>query len=213
MKRFIIFFTALLLSTTIANPAVLGNSDDFKTSCQPCPVKKAASCQNDADLKFANEVISKLHKETEDQIENGFGPFLAAIYDKNGKLIAKMPNTVIKDQCSLNHAEVNTIKEAQRVLNTYDLSPYDLSIYVNAEPCIMCSGAIMWSGIKHVYYSVSSKDVEAITGFDEGYKPDWIGQFQKRNISVVGGLQTEEGKKVLQKYVDTGKHIYKPNRT
>ena len=170
-------------------------------------------CKENSDLKFANEVILNLHKETEKQIEKGYGPFLAAIYDKNGKLIAQMPNTVIKSKCSLNHAEVNTIREAQKVLGTYDLSPYDATIYVNAEPCIMCAGAIMWSGIKHVYYSVSSKDVEAITGFDEGYKPDWQAQFEKRNITVVGGLQVEEGKRALKKYVSSGKHVYKPNRT
>jgi tRNA(Arg) A34 adenosine deaminase TadA len=123
-----------------------------------------------------------------------------------------MPNTVIRDKCSLYHAEVNTIREAQKALGTYDLSPYDATIYVNAEPCVMCAGAIMWSGIKHVYYGVSSKDVEAITGFDEGYKPDWIGQFEKRGISVVGNIQVDDGKKALQKYVDSGKHVYKPER-
>lgn len=188
MKRFLVLFLVVLISST----SVLANEAN--------------------DLKCANKIISSLHKENAVQIEKGYGPFIAAIYDKNGKLIAKMSNTVVKEKCSLNHAEVNTIREAQRVLGTYDLSPYDATIYVNAEPCIMCTGAIMWSGIKHVYYSVSSKDVEAITGFDEGYKPNWIEEFKKRNITVVGGIQTEEGKKVLKQYVEGGKCVYKPRR-
>lgn len=210
MKKIIVFFATILLSSTV----VLAKEPNTAVkNSKPCVVeKREAVTKEAADLNVANQVISQLHKETEVNIEKGFGPFLAAIYDKNGKLIAKMPNTVIRDQCSLYHAEVNTIKEAQRVLKTYDLSPYGATIYVNAEPCVMCAGAIMWSGIKHVYYGVSSKDVETITGFDEGYKPDWENQFRKRGISVVGGIQVEEGKKALKKYVDSGKHVYKPER-
>ena len=181
--------------------------------CNYCNKENPQEISKSQDVIFASKVIKKLNKQTEKQIEEGYGPFLAAIYDNKGNLIATMPNTVVKEQCSLNHAEVNTIKEAQKKLGTYDLAPYDLSIYINAEPCIMCAGAIMWSGIKHVYYSVSSKDVESITGFDEGYKPDWIEQFQQRGISVTGNIDSEHGKNVLRKYVQDGKTIYKPSRS
>lgn len=206
MKKFFGLFIVFLLSTTTV--LAFGNESKSLTSNSCC-----VACKNDAELQFANDVTAQLQKEVEIQIEHGYGPFLAAIYDKNGKLIAKMPNTVIKDNCSLNHAEINTIREAQRVLGTYDLSLYDLTLYSSAEPCVMCAGAIMWSGIKKVYYGVSSKDVEAITGFDEGYKPDWIEQFKKRNIIVIGNIQSETGKRALRKYVESGKHVYKPNRT
>ena len=57
---------------------------------------------------------------------------------------------------------MNTIKLAQQKLNTYDLSSYNLSLYVTAEPCLMCLGGIMWAGIKEIYYSVPSKKVEEI---------------------------------------------------
>ena len=76
----------------------------------------------------------------------------------------------------------------------------------------MCAGAIMWSGIKKVFYGVSSKDVEEITGFDEGYKPEWMQQFKKRNILVCGNIEEEIGKNVLRNYVKSGKTIYKPER-
>lgn len=187
-----------------------------KCNCAPNTTKAPSYTSRPltkAEKKQAEKIIKELHKETQANIAKGYGPFLAAIYDKNGNLIAKMPNTVLKDNCSLNHAEVNTIKEAQKKLGTYDLAPYDLSIYINAEPCIMCMGAIMWSGIKHIYYSVDSKDVEVITGFDEGYKPNWIPEFNKRHIDVYGEIETDMGKQVLQEYVKSGKTIYKPSRT
>ena len=141
----------------------------------------------------------------------GCGPFLASIYDENNNLIAKCANSVINENCSNNHAEMNTIKEAQKKLNTYDLSSYNLKIYVTAEPCIMCLGAIMWSGIKEVYYGVSSKRVEEITGFDEGFKPDWFNEFKKRNITVYGQIETEIGEKVLQDYVENRNIVYQPS--
>lgn len=159
----------------------------------------------------ARKIILELQDENAKLIEEGYGPFLAAIYDKKGNLIAKMPNTVAKNQCCLCHAEVNTIKQAHEKLKTYDLAPLDLSIYVTAEPCIMCAGAIMWSGIKRVFYGVNSADVEKITGFDEGFKPDWINEFSKRNIEVYGEIEAEAGRNVLRKYVTTGKEIYKPS--
>ncbi|MBQ2644796.1 nucleoside deaminase [bacterium] len=159
----------------------------------------------------ARHIILGLQEENAKLIEEGYGPFLAAIYDKNGKLIAKMPNTVSKENCCLCHAEVNTIKKASEVLKTYDFAPLDLDIYVTAEPCIMCAGAIMWSGIKRVFYSVNSSDVERITGFDEGFKPNWIEEFSKRNIEVYGEIESNEGIKVLEKYVASGKEIYKPS--
>ena len=74
----------------------------------------------------------------------------------------------------------------------------------------MCFGAILWSGIKRLYYSVSSDDVEKITGFDEGYKPDWIEQFNKRGIKVFPLILPEYGIEVLEKYVKEGGVIYKP---
>ena len=164
------------------------------------------------DLKRACAIITDLQKQTLVQINKGYGPFLAAIYDDKGNLIAKTSNSVINEKCSNNHAEMNAIKAAEKKLGTYDLSSYNLSLYVTAEPCIMCAGGIMWSGIKNVYYGVSSSDVEKITGFDEGYKPDWINQFKKRGIKVYGNIESELGKQVLAEYVKSGKKVYKPER-
>ncbi|MGN0192936.1 MAG: nucleoside deaminase [Candidatus Gastranaerophilaceae bacterium] len=165
---------------------------------------------SEQEYEKACKILNELQDENEKLINEGYGPFLAAVYDKNGNLVAKSANTVVKEQCCLWHAEVNTIKKAHEKLKTYDLAPFDLSLYVTAEPCIMCAGAIMWSGIKRVFYSVNSKDVETITGFDEGFKPDWIKEFANRNIEVYGEICPERGREVLRKYVNTGKEVYKP---
>lgn len=163
-------------------------------------------------LETAQKILLELQKDTAIKIEQGYGPFVAAIYDENGNLIAKTVNTVLDSKCSNNHAEMNAIREAEKKLNTYDLSQYNLSLYVTSEPCIMCLGGIMWSGIKNVYYGVPSSQVEKITGFDEGFKPHWLKEFKKRGITVYGNIEPIAGEKVLADYVNSGKKVYKPSR-
>ena len=172
-----------------------------------------SNCKPDyRKINFAKNIITALQKEIQSYTDTGYGPFIAAIYDESGKLISKSANSVVNDNCSTNHAEINAIKKTEEKLGTYDLSKYNLSIYVTSEPCMMCLGAILWSGIKAVYFGVKSEDVEKITGYDEGFKPNWFEEFGKRGIEVYGNIEPEIGEKVLQKYITDGKIVYKPLR-
>lgn len=167
---------------------------------------------NKTDLENAKSIMTNVYQKTAEGVKNGKGPFYAEIYDENGNFVVSSSNSVVEDNCALYHAEVNTLKKAFEKYKQYDLSPQNLTIYINAEPCIMCAGALMWSGVKTIYFGVPSKDVERITGFDEGYKPNWVREFKKRGITVYGSIEKATGEKVLQDYVDSGKEIYKPSR-
>lgn len=162
-------------------------------------------------LNRAKQIITELQNELPEYIEHGHGPFLAAIYS-GPYLISKRANTVVMDNCSNHHAEINVIRAAQSELKTYDLAPKNLDLYITAEPCMMCIGAIMWSGIKNVYYGVPSKKVEKITGFDEGFKPNWLEEFKRRGINVYGNIESELGEYVLKQYVKSKHVVYKPSR-
>ncbi len=165
-----------------------------------------------AKVENASKIIKELQNDMQSYTKKGSGPFVAAIYDSEGNLVVKVANSVVNEHCSNNHAEMNAIKAAEQKLGTYDLAPYNLRLYVTAEPCIMCVGGIMWSGIKEVYYGVPSKKVEKITGFDEGFKPHWFREFKKRGIVVYGNIEPELGEQELHKYVNDGKKVYKPSR-
>lgn len=167
---------------------------------------------NSVKVERAKKIIAELQQDIAKYSSNGAGPFVAAIYDENGNELIRTCNSVVEESCSHNHAEINAIKNVERQLRTYDLSSYNLSLYITAEPCMMCIGAIMWSGIKNVYYGVPSKTVEDITGFDEGFKPDWIEEFKKRGITVYGNIVPELGVKALLDYVNNGHPVYKPER-
>ena len=77
------------------------------------------------------------------------GPFGACII-KDGIIVGKGSNHVLKDNDPTAHAEVVAIRDACKNLNTYDLS--DCVLYTSCYPCPMCLSAIVWSNIKKVYY-------------------------------------------------------------
>lgn len=166
------------------------------------------------DLDRAKNLIMHMNKRSIEEIEKGYGPFMAIISNQKGIIFSQVSNSVVKDKSSLAHAEIDAIRETQKKLGAYDLTPFHLSIYVTSEPCLMCMGAIMWSGIENVYYGVPTQDVEEITGFDEGFKSsDWMEEFKKRNINVYGNIEPDLGKDVLLQYMKTNKEMYKPKRT
>lgn len=103
-------------------------------------------------------------------ITNEGGPFGAVIVRGN-EIIARAHNTVVQTNDPTAHAEVNAIRIASNKLGRFDLS--DCVLYTSAEPCPMCLSAIMWAGIKVVYYGCRAQDAEDI-GFADKFIYDYI---------------------------------------
>ncbi len=91
------------------------------------------------------------------------GPFGAVIV-RNGKIISKEHNLVLKTNDPTAHAEVTAIRNASKKLKTFDLS--DCELYTSCEPCPMCLSAIYWARIPKVYFGCSEKDAEGL-GFKD----------------------------------------------
>ena len=140
----------------------------------------------------------------------GCGPFYAAVVGPDGEVVAEAANSVVAENCSHDHAEMNAIRLAERRLGSWNLAGRGLVLYATAEPCMMCVGGILWSGISRVVYGVGTGSVERIAGFDEGFKPAWREEFAKRGIEVVGPVLPELGESVLEEYVARAGVIYRP---
>ena len=67
---------------------------------------------------------------------------IGAVIVQNGKVIARAHNLKEKKMQSTAHAEMLAIQKASRKLNNYYLDDCDL--YVTLEPCMMCTGAIVF---------------------------------------------------------------------
>ncbi len=87
------------------------------------------------------------------------GPFGCVIV-RDGKVVGRGHNEVIKQNDPTCHGEVMAIRDACKNIGTYDLSGCEL--YTTAEPCPMCRGAIMWSNIGKVYFGCNIADTDSI---------------------------------------------------
>ena len=114
-------------------------------------------------------------KEAREGILNGDGGPFGAIIVKEGKIIGKGHNKVVRNNDPTCHGEVDAIRNACKELNTFDLKGAD--IYTTGEPCPMCLGAILWSNINNIYYGCSIQENEMI-----GFRDDIF--YQKLNIST-----------------------------
>ena len=131
------------------------------------------------------------------------GPFAALVVDRNtNEILAAGVNLVLHAQLAAAHAEVVTLGFAQSLLGEWNLgSDRETLLVVNAQPCVMCLGTLIWSGISALEYAASGSDVEAITGFDEGPVPaDWIEQLAHRKITVESGRSRDAALSVLHEF-------------
>lgn len=119
-----------------------------------------------------NEYMQIAIKEARIGIENNEGGPFGSVIVKNGKIIGKGHNEVIKNNDPTCHGEMMAIHDACKTLNTFDLS--DCEIYTTGEPCPMCLSAILWSNIKKVYYGCNIMDTEKI-----GFRDSAFYEFQK----------------------------------
>lgn len=135
-----------------------------------------------------NEYMKVAKELANDNLKtNAGGPFGACVV-KNGKIIGKGSNKVLKTNDPIAHAEVTAIREACKNINSYNLE--DCELYTSCYPCPMCLSAIIWSNIKTVYYGNTKKDASEI-GFRDDYIYDFIENLNK-------GSQNDEILKLKQ---------------
>ncbi|MXS80073.1 MULTISPECIES: nucleoside deaminase [Nitrosomonas] len=140
------------------------------------------------------------------------GPFAAAVFERDsGLLIAAGTNRVVSSHCSTAHAEILALSLAQTKLGSHDLSADGLpacELVTSAEPCVMCFGAVIWSGVRSLVCAARGEDVEAI-GFDEGPRPEnWIDELEIRGIIVTTDLLRDTACTLLRDYVACNGVIY-----
>lgn len=114
------------------------------------------------EKKFMNRALELAR---EGMKKNQGGPFGCVIV-KNGSIIAEGNNRVTSDHDPTAHAEIIAIRNACRILNSFQLN--DCEIYTSCEPCPMCLGAIYWARPKRVYYAANREDA-AKAGFDDDF--------------------------------------------
>jgi len=119
---------------------------------------------------------------------------IGCIIVKDDKVIARGHNKREKKNLVSSHAEIEAITKANKKLKSWRL--VDCDIYVTIEPCIMCSGAIIQSRIRNVYYG--AKDPKG------GAFGSSINVLEAKNINhkpnIIGGILEEECAIIIKNY-------------
>lgn len=156
-------------------------------------------------MSYRKEFMSLAIAEARAGIRSKHGGPFGAVVVKNGKVIASGHNCVLKNNDSTCHGEIAAIREAEKKLETFDLS--DCELYTTAEPCLMCLGAILWANISKVYYGCSVEDTAKIGFRDEKFEK----LLNEKHDSLHGMLEQKDREmclEVFEEYKKLDKTLY-----
>lgn len=75
---------------------------------------------------------------------------IGGILVHEGKIVARSGNRTIRDCDPTAHAEMVVLRQASRALGNYRLA--GTTLYVTAEPCSMCAGAMIQARVPRLVY-------------------------------------------------------------
>lgn len=113
---------------------------------------------------------------------------IGCVIVKEGRIISKAHNKKEIKKNAIMHAEIIAIAKACKKLKTWHLD--DCVLYTTVEPCMMCTGAIIQSRIKKIYYSISNKSFGELENY----------HLKNKKIIIQNNILNEESKKLLQQF-------------
>jgi tRNA(Arg) A34 adenosine deaminase TadA len=167
----------------------------------------------EAPLPTAEDRMRLAIRLARENVERGTGgPFGAIVVERDsGKLIAAGANSVVRlNNCTL-HGEMVAVMMAQQRLHSFTLAAPQMpahELVTSCEPCAMCLGATLWSGVKRLVCGATREDATKLD-FEEGpVFPESYAYLEKCGVEVVRNVLRDEGRAVLEQYRARGGKIY-----
>lgn len=148
----------------------------------------------------------------ENVLRGSGGPFGAAIFEReSGRLVSVGMNSVVRlNNCTL-HGEMVAFMMAQQRVGSFTLSAPGLpehELYTSCEPCAMCLGATLWSGVRRVVCAATREDASLLE-FEEGpVFPESYQYLEDRGIRIDRMVLRDEARAVLELYRSGSGVIY-----
>ncbi|MEL0622826.1 nucleoside deaminase [Marinomonas arenicola] len=111
--------------------------------------------QDEQHLRYSFQLANEAKQQ-------GIHPFSAVLVDATGKVLMDQVNGYLPDLDMTGHAERVIMTRASKAYRPDFLN--QCTLFVSAEPCAMCAGAIYWAGVGRVVYGLSEERLKAITG-------------------------------------------------
>ena len=133
-------------------------------------------------------------------VANGDHPF-GALLVHEGAVVLTAANTVHSNRDVTQHAELNLVSQAGRLLGFAALS--ESILYTSTEPCAMCTGAIFWAGIPAIVYGCSAEGLGQIAGGTFVVPSRQLLAKASRPTTIIGPILEAEGIAIHQAYWPT----------
>lgn len=119
------------------------------------PAEQALSSRDEAHLRRAIALSFTAR-------ERGNRPFGAVIVGADGQILAEAWNANGETGDCTAHAETSAIRLASPRIARDVLQ--GATLYSSGEPCVMCAGAIFWSGIGRVVFGIDAVRLRVFRG-------------------------------------------------
>jgi len=145
------------------------------------------------DKEYMNLAI-KLSKKAE-------YPYGAVIV-KDGEIIGRSDADVPVSKTGFSHAELRAIEDAMDNLGGHLCAEggKEVTIYSSCEPCAMCVGAILYTGISRLVYGATLEDSKECVNEILAHSKDVVEACSNRKIEIVSEVERKEAVKVLKEW-------------
>ena len=144
------------------------------------------------DKKLIEKAFRTAIEEAKEGIAAGHGGPFGALVIKDGQVIARAHNTVLRDNDPTAHAEVNALRMACKELGTHELK--GCVLVTTSEPCPMCLASSYWAKVKEIRYALGRQVAEEV-----GFRDIWIDEdiakpVHERRLPLIHHPEFEEAK-------------------
>jgi len=125
-----------------------------------------------------------------------------AIIVKNNKIIGRSDSNTIVSKSEISHAELVAIEDAMEHLGGH-LSAEGgkgTTIYSSCEPCAMCMGAILYTGVERMVYGATIEDSKECVNEILIKAEDIANSCTNRKIEIVKEFEREKAIEVLNEW-------------
>jgi len=145
-------------------------------------------------------LMDRVMREARSALAYG-GVGVAALLASPDQIIGVAHNTIQETGDLTNHAEMVLLHGVSRELQEMDAQDrHALTLYVTLEPCLMCSAALSFVGLKRIVYAALAEDanIEEMIVYNLTL-PKINQQLVRGPFTLVPGVRRTEGQDLLRR--------------
>ncbi|MFZ2089440.1 MAG: tRNA adenosine(34) deaminase TadA [Desulfobaccales bacterium] len=133
-------------------------------------------------------------QEARRSLDAGEVPVGAVLVGEDGAILAHAHNFPISLKDPTAHAEILALRQAAEILGNYRLP--GVTLYVTMEPCLMCTGALIYARIKRLVFGAPDPKAGACISL---YRIPEDARLNHR-LEVTGGVLEAECRELVQQF-------------